>query len=76
MGMTTSGKNAEDVMALCQILFGAEFMETHPVVTGNINEQSILSKRRLWYSHSSIQIQIRYGKILPSALILIKPSPP
>ena len=42
MGMTTSGKNAEDVMAMCRILFGAEFMETHPVVTGNVNGNSPL----------------------------------
>ena len=27
MGMTTSGKNAEDVMAMCEILFGREAME-------------------------------------------------
>ena len=37
MGMTTSGKNAEDVLDMCAILFGAEFMENHAVVTGNCN---------------------------------------
>lgn len=42
MGMTTSGKNAEDVLDLCAILFGADFMEEHPVVTGNINGNSPL----------------------------------
>jgi trimethylamine--corrinoid protein Co-methyltransferase len=59
MGMTTSGKNAEDVMALCQILFGAEFMETHPVVTGNINgnsplvwDQVMLAALRVFSSHN------------------------
>jgi len=29
MGMTTSPKNAEDVIDMCRILFGAEFLETH-----------------------------------------------
>ncbi|MDJ0626783.1 MAG: trimethylamine methyltransferase family protein [Rhodobacter sp.] len=42
MGMTTSPKNAEDVMAMCAILFGDAFMETHPVVTGNCNGNSPL----------------------------------
>jgi len=42
MGMTTSPKNAEDVMDMCAILFGAEFMETHPVTTGNCNGNSPL----------------------------------
>ena len=42
MGMTTSPKNAEDVLDMCAILFGAEFMETHPVVTGNCNGNSPL----------------------------------
>ena len=42
MGMTTSPKNAEDVMEMCAILFGEEFMETHPVVTGNFNGNSPL----------------------------------
>lgn len=35
MGMTTSPKNAEDMMELCAILFGADFLETHSVTTGN-----------------------------------------
>ncbi|MEZ5873247.1 MAG: trimethylamine methyltransferase family protein [Nitratireductor sp.] len=42
MAMTTSPKNAEDVMDMCAILFGADFMETHPVVTGNCNGNSPL----------------------------------
>ncbi len=42
MGMTTSPKNAEDVMEMCSILFGAEFMETHSVATGNCNGNSPL----------------------------------
>ncbi|MCY3982477.1 MAG: trimethylamine methyltransferase family protein [Roseovarius sp.] len=42
MGMTTSPKNAEDVMDMCAIMFGEEFMETHPVVTGNCNGNSPL----------------------------------
>ncbi len=42
MGMTTSGKNAEDVMAMCEILFGRETMEETPVTTGNCNGNSPL----------------------------------
>ncbi len=42
MGMTTSPKNAEDVMDICAILFGDEYLETHPVVTGNCNGNSPL----------------------------------
>jgi trimethylamine--corrinoid protein Co-methyltransferase len=42
MGMTTSPKNAEDVMDMCAILFGEEFIDTHPVVTGNCNANSPL----------------------------------
>jgi trimethylamine---corrinoid protein Co-methyltransferase len=42
MGMTTSPKNAEDVMEMCAILFGADFMEDHAVVTGNCNGNSPL----------------------------------
>ena len=42
MGMTTSGKNAEDVMDMCEILFGADVMEETPVVTGNCNGNSPL----------------------------------
>ncbi len=42
MGMTTSPKNAEDVMEMCAILFGKEFMMKNPVVTGNCNGNSPL----------------------------------
>ncbi len=42
MGMTTSPKNAEDVLDMCAILFGEKFLETHPVVTGNCNGNSPL----------------------------------
>jgi len=42
MGMTTSGRNAEDVLEMCAILFGADFLETHAVVTGNCNGNSPL----------------------------------
>ncbi|MDJ0613825.1 MAG: trimethylamine methyltransferase family protein [Rhizobiaceae bacterium] len=42
MGMTTSPKNAEDVMDMCDILFGEGFIDTHPVVTGNCNGNSPL----------------------------------
>jgi trimethylamine--corrinoid protein Co-methyltransferase len=42
MGMTTSGRNAEDVLDLCAVLFGAEYMDAHPVVVGNCNGNSPL----------------------------------
>jgi trimethylamine--corrinoid protein Co-methyltransferase len=42
MGMTTSPKNAEDVLDMCAILFGADVMETNAVVTGNCNGNSPL----------------------------------
>jgi trimethylamine--corrinoid protein Co-methyltransferase len=42
MGMTTSPKNAEDVIAMAAILFGDDFIDTHPVVTGNCNGNSPL----------------------------------
>ena len=42
MGMTTSGRNAEDVMDMCDILFGKKFVDTHAVTTGNINGNSPL----------------------------------
>ena len=42
MGMTTSPKNAEDVLDMAAILFGEDFLETHPVVTGNCNGNSPL----------------------------------
>jgi len=42
MGMATTGRNAEDVLDMCAILFGSEVMETTPVVTGNANCNSPL----------------------------------
>ena len=42
MGMTTSPKNAEDVMEMCALLFGEAYLETHPVCTGNCNGNSPL----------------------------------
>ncbi len=42
MGMTTSPKNAEDVMDMCDILFGEDFIDHHPVTTGNCNGNSPL----------------------------------
>ena len=42
MGMTTSPKNAEDVMEMCALLFGEAYLEDHPVVTGNCNGNSPL----------------------------------
>ncbi|WP_417207860.1 trimethylamine methyltransferase family protein [Antarctobacter sp.] len=42
MGMTTSPKNAEDVMEMCAVLFGEAYMETHAVTTGNCNGNSPL----------------------------------
>lgn len=46
MGMATTGRNAEDVLDMCAILFGAEVMETTPVVTGNANCNSPWSGTR------------------------------
>ncbi|EYD77277.1 trimethylamine methyltransferase MttB-like protein [Rubellimicrobium mesophilum DSM 19309] len=42
MGMTTSPRNAEDVMDMCEVLFGRDVMEATPVVTGNCNGNSPL----------------------------------
>ncbi|WP_323768223.1 trimethylamine methyltransferase family protein [Antarctobacter sp.] len=42
MGMTTSPKNAEDVMDMCAVLFGEDYLETHAVTTGNCNGNSPL----------------------------------
>lgn len=42
MGMTTSGKNGEDVMRMCEILFGEDFVAENAVTTGNINGNSPL----------------------------------
>jgi trimethylamine--corrinoid protein Co-methyltransferase len=42
MGLATTGKNAEDVLDMCEILFGRDVMETTPVITGNANGNSPL----------------------------------
>ena len=42
MGMTTSPRNAEDVLEMCAILFGHDFMMKNAVVTGNCNGNSPL----------------------------------
>ncbi|MEM1383659.1 MAG: trimethylamine methyltransferase family protein [Pseudomonadota bacterium] len=42
MGMTTSGRNAEDVLDMCAIVFGADEMEEQSVVVGNCNGNSPL----------------------------------
>ncbi len=42
MGMTTSPRNAEDVLDMCEILFGPGFLENHAVTTGNCNGNSPL----------------------------------
>ncbi len=42
MGMTTSPKNAEDVLDMAAIVFGAEFLEQNSVIVGNCNGNSPL----------------------------------
>ena len=42
MGMTTSPRNAEDVIEMCAILFGDDFIDENPVTTGNCNGNSPL----------------------------------
>ncbi len=42
MGMTTSPKNAEDVIEMCAVLFGDQFLEENAVTTGNCNGNSPL----------------------------------
>ena len=42
MGMSTTGQRAEDVMEMVKLLFGADYVDEHPVVTGNINGNSPL----------------------------------
>ena len=57
--MTSSGKNAEDVIEMCKILFGEKFIDSHAVVTGNINgnsplvwDQTMLSALRVFSAHN------------------------
>ena len=42
MGMTTSGRNAEDVLDICEIVFGDGFLDNNAVVVGNCNGNSPL----------------------------------
>ena len=42
MGMTTSGRNGEDVVEMARILFGADFIDEKPVMVGNCNGNSPL----------------------------------
>ena len=42
MGMTTSGKNAEDVLDMCALLFSDDYLMNNPVVVGNCNGNSPL----------------------------------
>lgn len=42
MGMTSSPRNAEDVLDMAAILFGADTLERTPVTTGNCNANSPL----------------------------------
>ena len=51
MGMTSSGKNAEDVIEMCKILFGEKYIDSNPVVTGNINGNSPLA---VSYTHLTL----------------------
>lgn len=59
MGMTTGGNNAADVIEMAKILFGADYIDTHPVVTGNVNgnsplvwDETMLSALRVFSSHN------------------------
>lgn len=59
MGMTTGGTNAADVIEMAKILFGADYIDTHPVVTGNVNgnsplvwDETMLSALRVFSSHN------------------------
>lgn len=42
MGMSTTGENAADVIDMCKILFGEQYLHNHPVVTANCNGNSPL----------------------------------
>jgi trimethylamine--corrinoid protein Co-methyltransferase len=59
MGMSTSGSNGEDVMDMVKILFGADYVDSHAVVTANINgnsplvwDQSMLGALRAFVRHN------------------------
>lgn len=59
MGMTTGGANATDVIEMAKILFGADYIDTHPVVTGNVNgnsplvwDETMLGALRVFSAHN------------------------
>lgn len=59
MGMTTGGNNAADVIEMAKILFGADYIDTHPVVTGNVNgnsplvwDETMLGALRVFSAHN------------------------
>lgn len=59
MGMTTGGANAKDVMEMVKLLFGADYIDTHSVVTGNVNgnsplvwDETMLGALRVFSSHN------------------------
>ena len=43
MGSVTAGERAEDSIEMCRILFGADFVDEHCVIMGNINMNSPLT---------------------------------
>lgn len=58
MGMTTSGERAADVIEMCKIMFGEDYLEAHAVTTGNVNgnsplvwDETMLSALRVFSSH-------------------------
>ena len=69
MGMTTSGKNAEDVLDMCEILFGKDYLEEHCVVTGNVNGNSPLVWDQTMLS-SMRAFNLRKQPILVSPFVL------
>ena len=59
MGMSTTGQNGEDVMEMVKILFGEDYVDTHAVVTANINgnsplvwDESMLGALRAFIRHN------------------------
>lgn len=59
MGMSTTAGNAEDVVEMAKILFGADYIDSHPVLTANINgnsplvwDETMLGAMRAFTSHN------------------------
>ena len=75
MGMTTSGKNAEDVLDMCALLFGDDYLEEHAVVVGNCNgnsplvwDETMLSAMRAFNPVTSLfLLALRTGWCNPTA---------